>query len=278
MATTFFVKYISTDYSNLYRSLLFLVIGLAACQQERGQTPSPEITSQPAVATLEIAEATSLPTPAIVDEYADQREQMVQDGVIGWGVEDPAVIKAMRAVPRHEFVPEEFLSQAYENHPLPIGYGQTISQPYIVALMSQAAGVSAGDNVLEIGTGSGYQAAVLAELVDQVYSIEIISPLAERSTDTLARLGYDNVTTRQADGYFGWEEYAPFDAIVVTAAPDHIPQPLVQQLKIGGRMIIPVGPVGGFQKLWLVTRESEDEVRTVDLGGVRFVPFTREDG
>jgi protein-L-isoaspartate(D-aspartate) O-methyltransferase len=184
----------------------------------------------------------------------------------------------MGNVPRHEFVPEEFLSQAYENHPLPIGYGQTISQPYIVALMSQAAGVSAGDKVLEIGTGSGYQAAVLAELVDQVYSIEIISPLAERSTDTLARLGYDNVNTRQADGYFGWEEYAPFDAIVVTAAPDHIPQPLVQQLKIGGRMIIPVGPVGGFQKLWLVTRESEDEVRTVDLGGVRFVPFTREDG
>ena len=272
------MKYISSDYLDLYKSLLFLVVGLAACQQEPGQTPSPETTFSPAVATLELAEPTSLSTPAAVDEFAAQREELVQEGVIDWGVEDPAVIEALRAVPRHEFVPEEFLSQAYENHPLPIGYGQTISQPYIVALMSQAAGVSAGDTVLEIGTGSGYQAAVLAELVDQVYSIEIISPLAEHSAATLARLGYDNIITSQADGYFGWEEHAPFDAIVVTAAPDHIPQPLVQQLKIGGRLIIPVGPVGGFQKLWLVTRESEDEVRTVDLGGVRFVPFIREDG
>jgi protein-L-isoaspartate(D-aspartate) O-methyltransferase len=144
-------------------------------------------------------------------------------------------------------------------------------------LMTQSAGVSAGDKVLEIGTGSGYQAAVLAQLVDHVYTVEIIEPLAERAETTLAELGYDNVTVRRADGYYGWEEHAPFDAIVVTAAPDHVPQPLVEQLKIGGRMVIPVGPVGGFQTLWLVTRTGEDEVQTRNLGGVSFVPFTREE-
>jgi protein-L-isoaspartate(D-aspartate) O-methyltransferase len=220
-----------------------------------------------------------LPTATLVpdeDPYAPEREVMVQTGVIGWGVEDEAVARAMRVVPRHRFVPEEYLSQAYENHPLPIGYGQTISQPYIVGLMTQEAAVGSGDVVLEIGTGSSYQAAVLAQLVDHVYTIEIIEALVERSEDTLAGLGYDNVTVRHADGYFGWEEHAPYDAIVVTAAPDHIPQPLVQQLKIGGRMIIPVGPVGGVQTLWRVTRIDAEEVRTENLGGVRFVPLTRE--
>ncbi|MCI0646859.1 MAG: protein-L-isoaspartate O-methyltransferase, partial [Chloroflexi bacterium] len=132
-------------------------------------------------------------------------------------------------------------------------------------------------HVLEIGTGSGYQAAVLAELVEEVYTIEIIGDLATRAEQTLREQGYDNVTVRHADGYFGWEEEAPFDAIVVTAAPDHIPQPLVEQLKIGGRMVIPVGPVGGYQTLWLVTRASEEETRTEDLGGVAFVPLTREE-
>jgi protein-L-isoaspartate(D-aspartate) O-methyltransferase len=188
-----------------------------------------------------------------------------------------ACAMAMGSVPRHAFVPEEHLSSAYNNHPLPIGYGQTISQPYIVALMTQWAELSEGDQVLEIGTGSGYQAAVLAELVEHVYSVEIIEPLAEQAETALYGQGYDNVTVRRGDGYFGWEEHAPYDAIVVTAAPDHIPQPLVEQLKIGGRMIIPVGPVGGFQTLWLVTRTAEDEVQTRNLGGVRFVPFTREE-
>jgi len=183
----------------------------------------------------------------------------------------------MRAVPRHEFVPAEFRDMAYGNHPLPIGYGQTISQPFVVALMTQAAGVSPEDRVLEIGTGSGYQAAVLAELVAHVYSMEIIGPLAESARATLEQQGYDNVTVRHDDGYFGWEEEAPFDAILVTAAPDHIPQPLVAQLAIGGHMVIPVGPVGGFQTLWLVTKESADQVKTVDLGGVSFVPLTREE-
>jgi protein-L-isoaspartate(D-aspartate) O-methyltransferase len=201
---------------------------------------------------------------------------MVQDGIVRLGITDTLVIAAMRTVPRHEFVPAEFLAQAYENHPLPIGHGQTISQPYIVALMTQAAGVQADDRVLEIGTGSGYQAAVLATLVDHVYSVEIIGALADSARERLARLGYNNVTVRHADGYFGWTEEAPFDAILVTAAPDHIPQPLVQQLNIGGRMIIPVGPVGGYQSLWMTTRLSAAEVRTQDLGEVRFVPLTRE--
>jgi protein-L-isoaspartate(D-aspartate) O-methyltransferase len=225
------------------------------------------------------AAETAVPDEAVptADSYASLRQEMVEQGVIGWGITDEVVIEAMGTVPRHEFVPADYLEQAYDNHPLPIGHGQTISQPYIVALMTQMAEVEAGDKVLEVGTGSGYQAAVLAEVVDQVYSVEIIGALAERAEEELARLGYDNVTVRQADGYFGWPEEAPFDAIVVTAAPDHVPQPLVEQLKIGGHMIIPVGPVGGFQTLWRVTRVSEEEVRTEDLGGVRFVPLTREE-
>lgn len=211
------------------------------------------------------------------DDYAALRETMVQRGIIGMGIADDAVIEAMRAVSRHEFVPEEYLPQAYANHPLPIGYGQTISQPYIVALMTEAVGVQAGDRVLEIGTGSGYQAAVLAELVDRVVSVEIIGALVERARETLERLGYDNVTVHHADGYFGWEEGAPYDVILVTAAPDHVPQPLVQQLAVGGRMVIPVGPVGGYQSLWLVTKVGEEEVRVQDLGAVAFVPLTREE-
>lgn len=223
--------------------------------------------------------STKAPTATVFLEpdRQEEREVMVESGVIGWGVQNEDVHEAMLAVPRHEFVPEEYASMAYENHPLPIGYGQTISQPYIVGLMTEAIDPSPDYRVLEIGTGSGYQAAVLAELVEQVYSVEIIGPLFERAEETLQRLAYENVSFLHADGYFGWEEHAPFDAIVVTAAPDHVPQPLVQQLKIGGKMIIPVGPVGGFQNLWLITRVSEDEVQTRDLGGVRFVPFTREE-
>ena len=211
------------------------------------------------------------------DPYETQREALVYTGVIGYGIKDTVVIEAMRAVPRHEFVPDEYLSQAYANHPLPIGYGQTISQPYIVALMSEAAEVEPDDVVLEVGTGSGYQAAVLSELVDHVYTMEIIGALAERANSDFERLGYENITVDHADGYFGWQEHAPFDAILVTAAPDHVPQPLVQQLKVGGNLIIPVGPIAGAQTLWRVTRTSETEVRTENLGAVRFVPLTREE-
>lgn len=262
---------------------ILLSILLVACASGSEPDLDSDIVSEPEQAPVQdmvapTATAETSPTPSpTAEQYTLQRQEMVESGVIDWGITDEAVIEVMGLVPRHEFVPEEYVSLAYANHPLPIGYGQTISQPYIVALMTQSAGLSEGDQVLEIGTGSGYQAAVLAELVDHVYSVEIIEPLAERAEAVLQRLGYDNVTVRHGDGYFGWEEHAPFDAIVVTAAPDHIPQPLVDQLKIGGRMIIPVGPVGGFQTLWLVTRTGEDEVQTRNLGGVRFVPLTRQE-
>lgn len=209
------------------------------------------------------------------DLYAAAREQMVEQGVIAYGIASPEVIAVMRRVPRHQFVPEEYSHMAYADNPLPIGYGQTISQPYIVALMTQELDVEAGDKVLEVGTGSGYQAAVLGELDLEVFTIEIIEPLAKEAEQRLEELGYESVHVRNADGYFGWPEEAPFDAIIVTAAPDHIPQPLLQQLKIGGVLVIPVGPIGGIQELWRVTRVSADEFQSASLGGVRFVPFTR---
>ncbi|MGB3714625.1 MAG: protein-L-isoaspartate(D-aspartate) O-methyltransferase [Candidatus Promineifilaceae bacterium] len=263
---------------------LLIAVLFVACSSEDAPTTALAV-DRSATASLEESTAVPVtekptpapsPTPIEADPYAALREEMVQSGIIDWGVDDETVIAAMLTVPRHEFVPEEYLNQAYENHPLPIGLGQTISQPYIVAKMTEAIEVSPGDRVLEIGTGSGYQAAVLAEVVDQVYTVEIIGDLLDRASETHERLGYHNISTLHGDGYFGWEEHAPYDAIIVTAAPDHIPIPLVQQLKTGGRMIIPVGPVGGFQRLWLITRISEEEVQTVDLGGVSFVPLTRE--
>jgi protein-L-isoaspartate(D-aspartate) O-methyltransferase len=254
-----------------------LVIMAVACSDAARETPALTQETPPQAATVAADEPTAFPVSAEDAAFAGAREQMVEQGIRGMGVTDETVLAVMNSVPRHRFVPDEWLPQAYENHPLPIGYGQTISQPFIVALMTEAAEVGAGDRVLEIGTGSGYQAAVLAEIVEHVYTVEIIGPLADRAEATLAESGYENVTVRHADGYFGWEEAAPFDAIIVTAAPDHIPQPLVAQLKVGGKMIIPVGPVGGYQTLWRVTKVSEEEVRTEDLGGVRFVPFTREE-
>jgi protein-L-isoaspartate(D-aspartate) O-methyltransferase len=227
------------------------------------------------LAIEDIHTQTISPTETL-DSFEDARRRLVETGIIAYGIEDPAVIEAMGTTPRHLFVPERYLPQAYENHPLPIGYGQTISQPYIVALMSQELGLKAGDRVLEIGTGSGYQAAVLAELGTEVYTIEIIGALAEEATERLARLGYDQVHVKHADGYFGWEEQAPFDGIIVTAAPDHVPQPLLMQLEIGATLVIPVGPVGGYQELWRITRIDAENYRSQSLGGVRFVPFTRE--
>jgi len=216
--------------------------------------------------------------PVPTDPFAAAREELVETGVIGYGIEDPAVIQAMRAVPRHRFVPPEYWDQAYENHPLPIGYGQTISQPYIVALMTEALELEPGDRVLEIGTGSGYQAAVLLELGMEVYSIEIVGPLADSAATVLEELETANLKLKHADGYFGWEQAAPFDAIIVTAAPDHVPQPLLSQLEVGGVLVIPVGPVGGFQELWTVRRVAVDEYVSTSLGGVRFVPLVREAG
>ena len=202
---------------------------------------------------------------------------MVDEQIRGREILDPNVLAAMRSVPRHRFVPDFYESQAYGDHPLPIGNGQTISQPYIVALMTQELELEPGDKVLEIGTGSGYQAAVLAAMGVEVYTIEIIPELAVRAARTLDELGYA-ASVRTGDGYFGWEEHAPFDAIIVTAAPDHVPQPLIQQLKPGGRLVIPVGPIGAVQTLWRFAVDDQGEVVAENLGAVRFVPFTRDEG
>ena len=187
---------------------------------------------------------------------------------------DTKVLQAIGTVPRHKFVLPETIEDAYQNNPLPIGYGQTISQPYIVAIMTDLLKLSASDTVLEIGTGSGYQAAVLSELVKQVYSIEIIAPLGEQAQLRFKELGYTNISTKIADGYYGWEEHAPFDAIIVTAAASHIPHALLEQLKPGGRMMIPVGSNFMTQQLLLITKTPDGELQTRQILPVRFVPLT----
>ncbi|MDZ4805271.1 MAG: protein-L-isoaspartate(D-aspartate) O-methyltransferase [Candidatus Eisenbacteria bacterium] len=189
------------------------------------------------------------------------------------GIKDPLVLCAMRAVPRHLFVPDALVANAYDDNPLPIGHDQTISQPYIVAFMTQALALSGGERILEIGTGSGYQAAVLAEIVEQVFTIEIVPALAHEAMARLSRMHYGNVHVRIGDGYGGWPEGGPFDGIVVTAAPDHVPPALIEQLKPGGRMIVPVG--GASQELILITRTETGSARTPVLP-VRFVPMTGE--
>jgi len=200
---------------------------------------------------------------------------MVEDDLKGRDVTDPAVLDAMATVPRHEFVPPESRDQAYADHPLPIGYGQTISQPYMVALMTQLLQLTPEARVLEVGTGSGYQAAVLAEITDNVFSVEIIPELAAEARERLDRLGYTSITTAVRDGYIGWAEHAPYDAIIVTAAPDHVPPALVDQLAEGGRLVIPVGPPGFIQTLWLIEKTPEGLKRT-SMGSVIFVPLTGE--
>jgi protein-L-isoaspartate(D-aspartate) O-methyltransferase len=187
---------------------------------------------------------------------------------------DPRVLEAMATVPRHELVPDELRGVAYENRPLPIGHGQTISQPYIVAIMTDLLKFEPGQRVLEIGTGSGYQAAILGELGGEVYTIEIIEELGVQARRNLQRLGYSNIEARIGDGYYGWEEQAPFDAIVVTAAASHIPPPLIRQLKNGGRMIIPVGSRFMVQQLLLVEKDAAGKVTTRQILPVRFVPLT----
>ncbi|MEA3337264.1 MAG: protein-L-isoaspartate(D-aspartate) O-methyltransferase [Chloroflexota bacterium] len=256
--------------------LLLLVVLVAGCssplsflrrEPKPTATPSPVPTQTPPESQL---------NPALAEEIAallvPNRLAMVEDTIRSRGVSDPDVLRAMETIPRDRFVLPEHIKLAYDDHPLPIGYGQTISQPYIVALMTEMLQLDPQEKVLEIGTGSGYQAAVLAELVDEVYTIEIVPELYERSTNLLDELGYDQVHTRQGDGYYGWPEEAPFDAIIVTAAPDHVPQPLVQQLKDGGRLIVPVGPQGGFQSLWQIVRNG-DELDAENMAPVRFVPL-----
>ncbi len=224
-----------------------------------------------------VRQFTVTPVFAEPDRYLD-RARMVrelrQHGHAETRVTDERVLAAMGRVPRHRFVPSASVGRAYEDRPLAIGMGQTISQPYIVALMSQLAEVAPGMKVLEVGTGSGYQAAVLAELTDQVYSIEIIAPLAEAVRQRFNRLGYSRIASREGDGYYGWPTHAPFDRILVTAAARHIPPPLLEQLKPGGRMVIPVGPKWGSQRLLLVLKDKQGKVSTRSLLPVVFVPLT----
>ncbi len=217
---------------------------------------------------------------AAEDPYASARERMVQRQLENRGIANPTVLAAMRAVPRHRFVPEEYRRHAYDDNPLPIGHDQTISQPYIVALMTEALRPQPDDRVLEIGTGSGYQAAVLARIVAEVYTIEIVTPLARRAGDILRDLGYDDVHVRAGDGYRGWPDQAPFDKVIVTAAPDRVPRPLLDQLAPGGLLVVPEGE--GMQTLVLYERRLQDDrhgrpvIDRKPLLSVRFVPMTGE--
>ncbi len=206
--------------------------------------------------------------------FVDQRISMVRTQIMERGVNDPHVIGAMKAVPRHKFVPDKYITSAYDDSPLPIGYGQTISQPYIVAYMTEVLNLKKTSTVLEVGTGSGYQAAILSPIVKQVYTIEIISELAKSAAIRLKNLGYDNVDVAIGDGYYGWNKYAPFDAIIVTAAAGHIPPPLLEQLKKNGRMVIPVGGSFTVQNLILINKDGDGNITTRNLIPVRFVPLT----
>lgn len=219
------------------------------------------------------------------DDYSAARERMVRlieqdvretSSYLDKGQLDSGIMKVLAEVPRHQFVPADIRGRAYENRPLPIGYGQTISQPYIVAIMTDLIAPKPGHKALEIGTGSGYQAAVLSRLVERVYTMEIVEPLGNQATERLKRLGYDNIEVAVADGYYGWKEHAPFDIIIVTAAASHIPPPLIEQLKPGGKMIIPVGSRFMTQQLLLVDKDAENEITVRQILPVRFVPLTGE--
>jgi len=209
------------------------------------------------------------------DPYLDARNRMVDEQISGRGITDNKTLMAMRKVQRHLFVPEEYKSQAYNDYPLPIGYGQTISQPYIVAYMTETVIPEKNKTALEIGTGSGYQAAVLAEIVDSVYTIEIVPELADESAARLKMLGYSNIKVKSGDGYNGWPEHAPFDIILVTAAAGEIPKPLINQLAENGRLVIPVGETGAVQELILLVKKK-GKIEKKRLTFVRFVPFKRD--
>ena len=207
--------------------------------------------------------------------FKQLRENMIKEQLQARDIRDPATLNAMRIVPRHEFVPTKMQAYAYADHPLSIGMGQTISQPYIVAYMTQVLELKDHHRVLEVGTGSGYQAAILGQIVDTVYTIEIVEALAFNAKNRLAELGYDNINVKSGDGYLGWPEKGPFDAIIVTAGAEEVPEPLLKQLKEGGRMIIPVGPHNGVRQLLLITNKS-GKFKTKEVMAVRFVPLTRK--
>jgi protein-L-isoaspartate(D-aspartate) O-methyltransferase len=216
----------------------------------------------------------SMPCAQEQDDFVRLRELMMQRQIRARGVKDPNVIKAMLKVPRHVFVPKPYRAYSYEDNPLPIGEGQTISQPYIVAYMTEALNLKPGDKVLEIGTGSGYQAAILAELVKEVYTIEIVAKLGKRAQQTLDKLGYKNIHVKIGDGYKGWPDKAPFDAVIVTCAPEKVPRALIEQLNERGRMIIPVGRAGGVQKLVRAVKKG-GHLKTDNVMYVWFVPMVK---
>jgi len=237
------------------------------------KTPS----HSPAVisAALLVIASCATGAPPSNDSWAGAREAMVAQQIEARGIRDPRVLAAMREVPRHLFVPDWLGSAAYDDRPLPIGEGQTISQPYIVALMTELARPRGGDRALEVGTGSGYQAAVLSRLVKEVYTVEILVTLGREADRRLRELGYENVTTRVGDGYGGWPEKAPFDVILVTAAPEQVPAPLLEQLAPGGRLVVPVGAAGDVQTLRLYEKDSAGALQSQDVLPVRFVPLVR---
>ena len=255
--------------SGLVLILAFVPALYVACSGDGGEKAIPAMTSAPTspegLGTL----------PEEDDRFRVRRLSMVAETLMRLGIEDSRVLAALQTVPRHLFVPDAYIQRAYNNLALPIGEGQTISQPYVVALMSELLDVKPGEKVLEVGTGSGYQAAVLAEMGAEVYSVEIIPVLAQRARELLDSLGYGDVRTRLGDGYYGWGEEAPFDGIIVTAAPDHVPSDLVAELKPGGKMVIPVGPPGSVQSLWLV-EQREGQWVFLNQGPVRFVTLVRE--
>ncbi|MHC5022583.1 MAG: protein-L-isoaspartate(D-aspartate) O-methyltransferase [Planctomycetota bacterium] len=253
-----------------------IAVALASASPAPGTAPpaTPSATGKP-----DAPPAWTPPRPRSASERVENREAMVRAQMAEPAdgrdpVRDERVLEAMRTVPRHAFVPLEHFNRAYSDTPLPIGHGQTISQPYIVAYMTELLKLEPGAKVLEIGTGSGYQAAVLGQLTSEVYTIEIIEPLAERAANVLKSQGYDDVKTRRDDGYFGWEEHAPFDAIIVTAAAAHVPPPLWEQLKPGGRMVIPVGGVYDVQRLLALDKTEDGKRKSRSVMAVRFVPLT----
>jgi len=242
-------------------------VSAALAQQTTSAQPTPPSASPPASEPVGVRPRST--------EREKERRAMVERQIAARGVRDPDVLEAMRQVPRHWFVPEEIQHAAYRDNPVPIGEGQTISQPYIVAFMTEALELSENSKVLEVGTGSGYQAAVLAEITPHVYTIEIVEPLARRAIATFQERGYGTIKTKIGDGYAGWAAHAPFDAIIVTCAPEQVPPKLVEQLRMGGRICIPVGSQHEIQRLRLVTKTAEGELESSDLMPVRFVPMIR---
>lgn len=238
-------------------------------------SPSYELASNTAFAQLtDTSQNTADWTPPRFEERKKERYQLVKKGIKNRGVTDSRVLEAMRHVPRHLFVPDQYQSYAYRNRPLPIGHNQTISQPYIVAYMTQMLNLNAGDKVLEIGTGSGYQAAVLSEIIPHVFTIEIVEPLGRQAKARFDSLGYSTIKTKIGDGYKGWPKNAPFDAIILTAAPEEIPEPLIDQLKTNGILVAPVGQAGEVQMLTKVTKDESGKIQIQKGLSVRFVPMT----